>query len=186
VTLKTGDRLIQAWRMRRAIRWIPWHAKVLDVGCADGELFRRAGDRVASGVGVDIEPPNGWVAGDHVERRHGDFPDVVCASERFDAVVMLAVIEHVADGELQRWARVAVDALAPGGRVIATVPSPKVDRLVHYGQRLRVLDGMAMHQHHGFDPGQVPAMFTGAGLRLEATRRFQFGLNNLFVLRKPD
>ena len=51
--------------------------------------------------------------------------------------------------------------------------------------RLRIIDGMHEEEHHGFQPSQTPEIFERAGFALETNRRFQLGLNNLFVFTKP-
>jgi hypothetical protein len=51
--------------------------------------------------------------------------------------------------------------------------------------RTRIIDGMEAGQHHGFQIAEVETLFTGAGLVLERHESFQFGLNHLFVFRKP-
>ena len=65
--------------------------------------------------------------------------------------------------------------------MIITVPSPLVDRILKIGIRLRLLEGMEVHQHHGFDPHSMPALFA-PHFRVERRRRFELGLNHLFVL----
>ncbi|MDQ3573339.1 MAG: methyltransferase domain-containing protein [Actinomycetota bacterium] len=153
---------------------------MLDVGCADGALFSLGGSRIASGVGIDSRDSEESSDGDY-ERRTGRFPDVLRAGERFDAVVMLAVVEHISNDELSRWAKEIPHILRPGGRLIITTPSPLVDHILHLGIRLRLLDGMEAHEHHGFDPRDVPTIFSVPGLRLERRGRFELGLNHLFV-----
>ena len=68
--------------------------------------------------------------------------------------------------------------------MILTVPSPKVDLLLHWLERMRLVSGIGLHEHHGFDPTEVPRAFSGDGLRLRFSRRFQLGLNNLFVFEQ--
>src|SRR5205823_12169587 len=75
--------------------------------------------------------------------------------------------------------------LQPGGRVIITVPAPLVDAVIAGLRRLRLADGMSLDEHHGFDPRTTPDIFTRHGFFLEYRRRFQLGLNNLYVFRKP-
>jgi SAM-dependent methyltransferase len=183
--VKRTDRLLQRWRVRRALEWIPDRASVLDVGCADGALFDLGRARIRSGVGIEPDPSiREWRGPDCTRRVPGRFPDAVPDGEHFDAITMLAVVEHVEDAEIREWAQACQRLLRPGGRVIATIPSPLVDRILHIGMALRLLDGMDAHQHHGLDPRGVPTFFTDAGFTVETHDRFQLGLNNLIVLRK--
>ncbi|MGI8937147.1 MAG: class I SAM-dependent methyltransferase [Iamia sp.] len=177
------DLFIQRLRIAAALEHLPANGHVLDVGCGDGAFFRQGSSKVASGVGIDVlAPQEEWVFGPF-ERRTGSFPEKVGDGERFDAVVMLAVVEHLRDHELARWASAVPEVVEPGGKLIITTPSPVVDRILDAGIKLRLLDGMEAHQHHGFDPRQVPDLFTGPTLHLEHRRRFELGLNHLFVFR---
>jgi len=176
------DRLLQNWRARKARPWIPPGAAVLDVGCHQGEFLRSLGERIGPSIGFDplaspaeagrfrLVPEVLWLP--------APFPD-----GSFDAVVMLATLEHIRDKD--PLARECYRLLRPGGRVIITVPSGLVDGIVHALCVLRLADGMSLEEHHGFDPRTTPAIFGGHGFELEHWRRFQLGLNHLFVLRKP-
>ena len=50
--------------------------------------------------------------------------------------------------------------------------------------RLRLAHGMDLEAHHGFEPRATPAIFEPHGFQLERARRFQLGLNTLFVFRR--
>jgi SAM-dependent methyltransferase len=176
------DYYLQRLRIDAALRWIRPGSRVLDVGCADGALFSRAGARIRSGVGIDIDGTRAWSHGEFA-RRVGRFPDAVAETERFDAVVMLAVVEHVSSGELDDWAAAMPAVLDAGGRLIVTAPSPLVDPILHVGRRLRLLDGMEAEQHHGFDPRRLADVFTVPGIELEHRQRFELGMNHLCVFR---
>ena len=41
-----------------------------------------------------------------------------------------------------------------------------------------------MHEHHGFDPHDVMAVFGRPPFETISARRFELGLNNLFVFGK--
>ena len=156
---------------------------MLDVGCADGALFRQLGGRIGEGVGLDpdLDSP--------VERPGyrlvpGSFPDDLEGEAPFDVITMLAVLEHIPSDRQQSIARGCSQHLRPGGRLVVTTPSPLVDPILEFLVALRVIDGMSLDQHYGFEPEETPRIFSGHDLSLEKARRFQLGLNHLFVFRK--
>lgn len=180
--LRPADRIIRSLRMRQVGRFLPAGARVLDVGCYDGALFARYADRIASGVGLDPMLASSGTRGKFRFIADG-FPSAAMDEERFDVITLLAVLEHVRTAELAVWRDACSRLLVPGGAVVATVPSPRVDDILHVMMRLHLVEGMSVHEHHGFDPRGVPATFAGTTLSLVAQRRFEFGLNNLFVFR---
>ena len=97
---------------------------------------------------------------------------------------MLAVLEHIPPAQYERLARECAAHLRPGGYLLITVPSAIVDRILDVLHWARLIDGMALEEHHGFTASQTPAIFAGKGLELVKRKRFQLGLNNLFVFRR--
>lgn len=177
------DRLLRDWRMRMAVRHVPRGSRVFDIGTYDGLLFAKAG---AVGVGVDPDLAPGAQGAPDVTLVKAAFPcpvDVIGAGG-FDAATALAVIEHVPEAELAEWSRALAELVRPGGRVVITVPSPAVDHILHVLIRLRLVAGMQAHQHHGFEPDDVPDVFGAPSWRLERHRTFQLGLNHLFVFQR--
>ena len=179
--MKPLDRFLQRWRARVAAPWVPEGARLLDVGCADGVLIERLGARIAHAVGVD--PDAQARSGARVDIRRDVFPGAErFADGSFDCLTMLAVLEHVRDPAA--LARECHRVLAPGGRVVLTVPHPLVDRILDVLMALRILDGMETEAHHGFDPRSTAPVFEGAGFRTHVARRFQLGLNFLYVFER--
>jgi SAM-dependent methyltransferase len=156
---------------------------VLDIGCFDGSLFATYRARIAHGVGID---PILVTTGDRGGFRFikAPFPSSVLDGQRFDVITMLAVLEHVPADELEPWREACEELLEPGGRIIATVPSPRVDDILHLLGRVHLIEGIAAHEHHGFDPSDVPRIFSSGGLTVAVHRRFELGLNHLFVFTK--
>ena len=180
--MKLLDRLLQRWRARVAAGWVPPGARLLDVGCADGVLLRRLSPRLRSALGVDPEAEPRVNGGIEIVR--GSFPEEPrLPAASFDCVTLLAVLEHVAEPD--RLAGECHRVLAPGGRVVLTVPHPVVDRILEVLLRLRLIDGMETEQHHGFDSSTTVAVFERAGFRTLVDRRFQLGLNRVFVFERP-
>lgn len=177
------DRLLQRWRISKARPYIRPGARVLDIGCADAALFRRYGDRIREGVGIDPELAEADLA-PRWQLIHGQFPDDLSAGGPFDVITMLAVLEHIPPGQQARVAEHCARLLRPGGHLVITVPSPAVDPILWVLTRLRLLEGIALEQHYGFDAAKTPSLFAGPGLLPVVSKKFQLGLNNLYVFRK--
>jgi SAM-dependent methyltransferase len=106
---------------------LPANARVLEIGCGDGALWRKNLDRLPSSWGVtlmDLSP--GMLAATRdldFGRVQGDAERLSFADERFDAVVANHMLYHVADrprclAEIRR-------VLVRGGRLFATTNSIK-------------------------------------------------------------
>ncbi|MAE97111.1 MAG: hypothetical protein CL910_20880 [Deltaproteobacteria bacterium] len=179
--MKSLDRILQGWRIAKAAPWVRAGDRLLDIGCYDRSLIDRVHERVASAVGIDVLTEG--ADDEKVRIVQGSFPDDLAAPpESFDCITALAVFEHVEDP--RAFARACHRLLSPGGRTVLTVPHPAVDAILAGLIRLRVADGMAEEQHHGFDVTATPSFFELEGLSLRAATRFQLGLNRLFVFEK--
>lgn len=183
--MKALDRILQRWRIAKVRPFIPENARVLDIGCGDGALFRFCERKIRAGIGID---PTLEVSTQHSRFQliAGKFPEDLPAGEPFDVITLLAVLEHVPAAKKPTLAAHCAGLLAPGGRVLLTVPSPRVDVILAWLRRWRLIDGMSLEEHHGFDPRGTPVIFERAGFKLQTWRTFQLGLNNLFVFQKQD
>ena len=177
------DRFIQWYRIRKAGQFISKTDRVLDIGCGDGTLFNQI-THIRRGVGIDpditsvIRLPN-------ADLLPGLFPAALPDTEPFDVITLLAVLEHLPHPAQVTMARDCFEYLKPQGRLIITVPSPLVDQILAVLTSMKLMHGTHVEQHYGFDVKQTPGLFEPAGLRLLCARRFELGLNNLFVFFKP-
>lgn len=181
--MKPFDKLLRNWRISKAAPYVRPGARVLDIGSADGALFQRFERTMAEGVGIDSGLP-APVEGDNWRLIKGWFPEDLPDAGDFDVITMLAVLEHIPPAEQTQLARECAARLKPGGHLVITVPSTLVDPIVDALVRLRLMRAVGIEQHWGFDPDSTPDLFAPAGLEVAKARRFQLGLNNLFVLRK--
>jgi SAM-dependent methyltransferase len=146
-------------------------------------LFRKLGGRIRRGVG--IEPTlRERIAADNYELLPGTFPGDAPTGMSFNVITMLAVLEHIPEAQHADVADSCARLLRPGGRAVITVPSPRVDRILRLLIQLRVVSGMAAHEHHGFEPEHTLGIFTAPRFRLLARKTFQLRLNNLFVFER--
>lgn len=182
--MKPLDRLLAAWRGAKARRYIGRGVRLLDVGCGNGRFLKRLSSVLSEGIGIDPDVnPADACAGIRLIR--GSFPEA-CPDNLgpFDVITMLAFLEHLPTSLHARLAERCAALLRPGGLLILTVPEPAVDRIAHVLQRIPWLyDGTHTEQHYGFQPSQTPAIFSV--LELVMAGKFQLGLNNLFVFRRP-
>jgi SAM-dependent methyltransferase len=183
--LRPLDRFLRSWRIRQVRPYIRPGCSVLDVGCHDGALFSALSDRISRGVGLDPMLESSG-ARDRFRFIADTFPSDLIGDERFDVITLLAVLEHVEPTELPRWRDACERFLAPEGLVIATVPSPAVDDVLDVLRRFGLVAGMSVDEHHGFDPSGVPSLFSSDSMGLIVRRRFELGMNNLYVFKKTD
>jgi len=181
--MKWLDYRLQWERTRRVVPYVPQGARVLDIACADGALFRVLDGRVSAGVGIDLDPVPASTAKYRYIR--GSFPSAMPPGEPFDVVAALAVLEHIPEVDQAGFAAGCARELRGGGHRVVTVPSSRVDDMLRVMKAIRLVDGMRDDQHYGFDPRKAVDMFERAGLVLERHSRFELGLNNLLVFRKP-
>lgn len=181
--MKALDRFIQRWRMRAALRFIPVGARVIDVGAHEGELFQALGHGLGNGFGIEPLRQDVLTAPDFTIIP-GYFPAARPAEGGWDVVAMLAVLEHVPAKEQPALAAACHELLKPGGRVIITVPARAVDHILAGLRFLRLIDGMSLEEHYGFEPADTLRIFAAPQFRLLHRFRFQGGLNHLFVFER--
>ena len=103
--------------------------------------------------------------------------------EPFDAVTMLAVLEHFPAEAYESLAEGCRRFLIPGGKVIITVPSHRVDQILPVLVKLRLVHGMSLEEHHGYEVHHTTEIFSPPYFTLVCHKTFQMGLNNLFVFK---
>lgn len=96
---------------------------VLDVGCGGGLLSERMAAAGARVVGIDASPGNVDAARRHaretgvsVDYRRGEPAEALRATERFDVVLALEVVEHVSD--VREFVAAVGERVAPGGLLV--------------------------------------------------------------------
>jgi SAM-dependent methyltransferase len=178
------DRILQRWRFAKVLPHIRPGDRIIDVGCGDAALARFA-PALGEYVGIDPEAPDSQDAG-LLRLIRGEVPGTRPPGGNFDAIVMLAALEHFPDDQMPKLARWSNGLLRLGGALLITVPSPRVDAVLDVLALLRLVDTHAMkpEEHHGFDPATAPSLFVQNGFELVRHEHFQLGLNNFFMFRK--
>ena len=172
-------------RFAQAEPWIPQSSRVLDLGASDGALLLSLGERIGPSVALDPVIVPGEPLGPPHRLIEGYLSDLV-VEEPFDVVCALAVLEHFHEAELHELIAQLPAVLAPGGRLVATIPAPFVDRLLDVLIALHLLDGASAHEHHGAQPAAIQRAIEDAGWHLVHDSRFELGLNHLFVFERVE
>ncbi len=179
------DRILQSIRIKKAGSYISQGDAVLDIGCANGELFKCI-EGISFGVGVDPDLQND-IERDNYILLKGFFPERRLPGEtKFNVITMLAVLEHIPEKLQKALAIACFDSLDRDGKIVITVPSHRVDIILAILKKLRLIDGMNLEQHFGFRIADTKQLFSSPYFRLIHHKKFQFGLNNLFVFQKGD
>lgn len=182
--MKFIDRVLRDWRIRVGSQYIRPNDKILDIGCFDGHLFKTLKNKpIKPSIGLDPLLEEEKSQQEHIFIP-GKFPDAVPENTTFDSIVMLAVLEHIPTNEQQQFNQVFFKLLNNSGRVIITVPSPFVDYILVVLSKLRLIDGMSLEEHYGFKVKDVYTLFDDTRFKLIRHKKFQLGLNNLFVFEK--
>ncbi len=173
--MKFLDKILQIWRIAKAKPFVPWGARVLDVGGYNGALLNLLPvDRLSCGIDPKAPPESRRMIPGCFPK---DMPDVA----PFDAITMLACLEHVPNEQLNEIKAGCAKFLKRGGRLIITVPSPLVDRILTVLKALHMIDGLSFEEHHGYRVSMTEEIFDSPTFHLAFRCRFQLGLNNLFV-----
>ena len=177
------DKYLQNWRIRKVLNHISGKVALLDIGCHQGELLLKAKDKISIGIGIDPQCSNGSLA-PNLQLVKGMFPAVLPRHQGFDFITALAVLEHIPLHEQATFLKACFEMLNNNGTLILTVPDAKVDYLLKWLTRFKLVSGMSLEQHFGFDIHTTPLSAKNAGFELALHQRFQLGLNNLFVFSK--
>lgn len=175
-------------RMQEAARLIAPGSKVLDIGCNEG--------RILSFLPADIRYVGLDISATAIERARQRYPDqqflisdlnkpseVFLEEHTFDAVIMLALIEHI-DSPTQ-VVKNFLRCLKPDGILIITTPAPYGRRFHDWGARIRLFSSNAAKEHHQFlDRRALLEIAKQSNSQLTEFHHFLGGFNQLACFRR--
>jgi 2-polyprenyl-6-hydroxyphenyl methylase / 3-demethylubiquinone-9 3-methyltransferase len=160
----------------------------LDVGCGAGLLTEPLARLGARATGLDAAPENIGAARAHadlaglgVEYIAGGIEAV--AGRRFDLVVSMEVVEHVAD--VTAFAQGLADALADDGLLILSTPNRTLLShlaLITIGEGTGMIPKGTHDWRQFFRPEELTELLAGAGLEVTDVRGLGFSPARGFVL----
>ncbi len=172
--------LLSPWLREKRFQKAKEHlkGKILDYGCGIGGLTAHCNANNYVGYDSDQESINIAQANYPNFRFHTTFPK----SEKFDTIVGLAVIEHIANpGELLA---VFKNMIEPGGSIVLTTPNSSFRWIDDFGSKIGLLSPDKDDHEDFIGYKEMKNMADKAGLEITVYKKFLFGANQLIVLTK--
>lgn len=152
--------------------------RILDIGCGGGLLSEPLARQGAHVVGADASATNVEVARIHaqetgveVDYRATTAEDLAAQGEKFDVVLNMEVVEHVADVDMFMTA--CADMVKPGGlMLVATINRTMKAQVLAIFMAENVLRWLPRGTHRYeklVRPGEIAAPLTAAGMQIIET-----------------
>jgi 2-polyprenyl-3-methyl-5-hydroxy-6-metoxy-1,4-benzoquinol methylase len=157
---------------------------VLDIGCGLGTIISMLSIDQHY-VGVDINPTlldylRRQFPSRQFELRDLDKESLAFGDNRFDTVLMIAVIEHLTNPEVVL--REVRQYLREDGQLVITTPTPLGHHVHRWGARLGLFVNEAAEEHKGrFDRKAMIQLLARVDIVITHYQRFQLGFNQLLV-----
>ena len=152
--------------------------RILDFGCGVGELTQMCNPETY--VGVDIDTTSIEIA----RKKHPMFQFLfeLPENEKFDTIVMLAIIEHIPDPVA--LLKKLKTMLKPDGYIVLTTPHPAFNSIYAFGSKLGVFSKDANEDHELLiNLKTMKELANKANLSIAIYKKFLFGANQLFILK---
>ena len=170
---------------RNVSKFIGKNKSILDAGCDDARLSNFI-KNIKHYTGVDSnrevieQNRKRFEKHDNIDFSVADLDGDLKFNERYDVVVLAAVIEHLKDlpGFLSKIKR----ATHKDSLVLITTPLRKSDRILKVGARLGIFSKESLDEHQDYFSRKDFADLADWKLRVYET--FEFGLNQLVALAR--
>lgn len=174
--------LLARLRARKANQLIPArlrHGRILDIGCGSSPYFL-AHTSFKEKFAIDQLKPSISVPEIHWHSLNlNTNPVLPFEDEFFNAVTMLAVIEHLNPASLIELLEEAHRVLQPGGQVILTTPAAWSDSLLRGMARIRLVSAEEIDEHaFSYTLPLIGWCFGRAGFEME---KVKFGYFELWL-----
>lgn len=179
-----ADTLISYLRFNQIDPSLLRNKVVCDFGCGrNGDFLKSISKIIKSGIGIDYKVNE--FKNNHIELKPIKVDNVIPISScSVDIITFLAVLEHIEDPTniLSEFNRI----LKANGLVILTTPDKSSKRLLEFlAYRLKVINEDEIRDHKKYyNRRMLYDLFENSCFSIMKHKHFQFGLNNLMILRK--
>jgi ubiquinone/menaquinone biosynthesis C-methylase UbiE len=177
--------ILREMRLRRVISHIPKNSVVLDVGCGISAAFLKAiSPHIKQGFGVDFKVENTQFGNLKTTQLKLE-SNLPFEDATFDAVTMLAVLEHIE--QEQQILREIHRVLVPGGKLILTVPSVWSQPILEFlAYKLKIVSEAEIRDHKRYyNREKLKKVLTKDNSFQEFNHQyFQLWMNNFCTVNK--
>lgn len=181
--MKKIDYIIQNQRIKQAKKYLIGNT-ILDIGCHFGELFDSVlKQKEITGDGID-DVIKEIVKKEKYTLYPGYFPEDFFVQKKYDNITLLAVMEHIPIEKIKKYPEILSQYLTDKGRVIITIPTKQVDYILSVLLFFKLINGMDLEHHQDYDRSELIKIFTDNNFKLIVNKRFELGLNIIYVFEK--
>ena len=180
------DKLIAQLRLAKVLAYVRRDDVILDFGCGVQHYLLSQTKRIFQrGYGIDYDIENSQK--DNIILLRQRYQDKLPFEQNFfDKVFMLAVLEHIQKDRVNILFQELSRVLKADGSIILTTPTPQGQKVLEFlSFKLKIISAQEIADHkHYYTQVELSAIAAANGLRVQAYKFFQFGLNSLCVLGK--
>jgi len=169
--------LLRRKRINLAKRHLPNAKSILDIGCGkDAALLSAL--KVKDRAGIDINVESCYREGFALIQMDVTKAPLPFFSKRFDAVTMLATLEHIEPASRQNIVKEAARVLKPQGTILLTMPTPISKTILHAMARTGLISKKQVQNHKALiTPQEATGLLQEAKLQEICHGYFEMGLN---------
>jgi 2-polyprenyl-3-methyl-5-hydroxy-6-metoxy-1,4-benzoquinol methylase len=161
---------------------------VLDIGCGPAYFLTLGGNQIKQYYGVDYDAT--LIAENKKRFPESKFfkkdldEDTLDINHKFDVIMMIALVEHIFNQKF--LFQQAKKCLKPNGIIVITTPTPFGNEYVHkLGGNIGLFSKVAVDDHIViYNKKRFEILAKELGLKIVKYERFEFGCNQLVVLKK--
>lgn len=181
-----SEGLLSPYLRRKRVKAVVPYLKgnVLDFGCGSGALAKLIEE--SQYLGVEIDSKSLCQARLHFPKHHftSNLPQ---EANKFDTIVLLAVIEHVKDPAQFLLKLTAHLNNSSKSRLVLTTPAPFIDIIHSIGASIGLFSKHANEEHEELlNRDKLENIGKKAGLTLISYKRFLFGANQIAIFAKEN
>jgi len=178
------EKILRYIRAKKVISCLSGSKIICDIGCGFNAYFlRKVKNIIIKGYGID-KKLNIKETGNIIFKKTEFFNNLPFSNNYFDAVTMIAVLEHLND--CNSIIKEANRILKPEGLLIITTPTAKAKKLLEFlAYKLSILNKKEIKEHcNYFNKNEIIELLENNHFFIKKYANFEFKFNSIVVALK--